>query len=118
MLFQALGQCGADDSGDGSSCSLSGGGNAGITIMMGCDNDSVDPSSAVTWRVAGSRSTVDTSTGGHTLLRTVLADDGCATEEGEEGPDCTRAVFDVDLDLNRALATLCPECADERMKKC
>ena len=46
MLFQALGQCGADDSGDGSSCSLSGGGNAGITIMMGCDNDSVDPSSA------------------------------------------------------------------------
>ena len=45
---------------------------------------------------------MDTSTGGHTLLRTVLADDGCATEEEEEGPDCTRAVFDVDLDLNRA----------------
>ena len=45
---------------------------------------------------------MDTSTGGHTLLRTVLADDGCATEEEEDGPDCTRAVFDVDLDLNRA----------------
>ena len=83
FLFSSFGECHGEYGGSSNpstSCSVTGGRNAGINIFLGCDNDRANPSS-----------TVDTSDRDHAILRIMLTDDSLQ-----------RAQFDVDLNLGRS----------------
>ena len=84
FLFQALGECqGRRVTNSGQTGPMCNERSPQISVMLGCDNDDVDPSS-----------TVSTSDQGHTLLRVLMVDD-----------EQRRATFDVDLDLTQSPGT-------------
>ena len=82
FLFSSFGECHGEYSrsqNPSTSCSVTGGRNAGISIFLGCDDGRGSPSS-----------TVGASDRSHAILRVIMTDDRLQ-----------RAEFDVDLDLGQ-----------------